>query len=345
MTRTLFIGQGNSSVCWYRVVLPATKLGCDYVGVYDEPPNLVYATGLVGADSTMPKDFTDYRVVVIQQPKGRRWLSFIQGLQSEGVKVIFECDDWLHSIRRQKDHDFAEDFDAEALRGYEMCMRACDAMIVSTQFIKSQYLRFNKQIYVCENGVDVDRYDYRLPPRPGGAVYIGWAGATGHRDAVLPWLSVVARVMAQKSHVNFVSIGQPFAEGFHAHFPQDRAIAIPFCALEQYPAAMTAMDIAIGPAGTSGFFRGKSDLRWLEAGALGIPFVGSPLVYRRVQHGVDGFLAPSERELETILLDLVDNHDRRMVVGDNARRYVRRERSAEVTAQRWSEAIENVRSL
>ena len=37
-----------------------------------------------------------------------------------------------------------------------------------------------------------------------------------------------------------------------------------------YPATrMTLMDIALAPAGKSNFFRGKSDLRWLEAERAG----------------------------------------------------------------------------
>jgi hypothetical protein len=335
----LFVGQGATAVCWYRIVLPAVKLGCDYVGVYDDPPECIYATGIVKGESRMP-NFLDYKVVIVQQPRGKGWMEFIRQLQSQGIVVVFEVDDWLHAIKNQKDHDFRDAFDAVALAEYEACMRQCDAMIVSTDFIANAYSRFNKQIFVCENGVDVARYDYQLPPRR--RVHIGWSGATGHREAVVPWLQAVARVMRQHDDTAFVSIGQNFADGFAPHFGSERAISVPFAAIEQYPAAMTNIDIALGPAAHTGFYRGKSDLRWLEAGALGIPIIAHPLVYPRIEHGRTGFHAATPEDLQRELTTLVTDQNLRMVVGDNARRYVRTNRSAEVTSQRWLEAVNQI---
>jgi glycosyltransferase involved in cell wall biosynthesis len=334
-----FVGLGTTSVMWYRIALPAMKLGADYVGLYEEPPDCLYATGIVKGLSQRP-NFLDYKVVVVQQPRGPRWLKWIRELQSRGIKVVFEVDDWLHAIKNQKDHDFRDQFDNQALSDLEMCMKACDAMIVSTEHLRNAYRHFNRKIYVCENGVDVGRYDLKLPLR--SEVMIGWAGATGHRNAVTPWLQAVARVMARRAHVRFVSIGQPFATAFHAHFPEERAIAVPFAAIEQYPAAMTMMDIALGPAAHTGFYRGKSDLRWLEAGALGVPIVAHPLVYPRIEDGVTGFHATTPQEIEKVLLKLVDDRGLRRIVGHNARSYVRRERAAEITSLRWKEVLAHV---
>ena len=42
---------------------------------------------------------------------------------------------------------------------------------------------------------------------------------------------------------------------------------------------MSTFDVALAPSGNNNLFRGKSDLRWLEASALGIPVVGDPEVY------------------------------------------------------------------
>lgn len=334
-----FVGMGTTSVMWYRIALPAMKLGADYVGVYDDPPNCSYATGIVKGESQRP-NFNDYKVVVVQQPMGLKWLKWIRELQSRGIRVVFEVDDWLHAIKNQKDHDFRKDFGNQALSGLEMCMKACDAMIVSTEYLLNAYRHFNKKVYVCENGVDVKRYDLKLPSRP--TVNVGWSGATGHRNAVTPWLQAVARVMKAKQHVSFVSIGQPFADSFRAHFSEDRSIAVPFAAIEQYPAAMTMMDIALGPAAHTGFYRGKSDLRWLEAGALGLPIVAHPLVYPRIEDGVTGFHATTPQEVEAVLMRLVDDEGLRHVVGHNARSYVLRERSAEITSRRWEEALAHV---
>lgn len=335
----LFIGNGATAVAWYRCFLPAMTLGCDHVGFWGDPPKAEYATGIVRGKSQRP-NLLDYKVVIIQQPRGKGWMKVIDQLQSKGIRVIFEVDDWLHAIKSQKDHDFRDHFDKKALAEYEACMKKCDAMIVSTEFLARQYRGRNKTIFVCENGVDVNRYDLKMPVRT--SVNIGWAGATGHRDATAPWLQAVARVMAKNDNVCFVSIGQPFADAFRKHFPRERAIAVPFAAMEQYPAAMTLMDIALGPAAPTGFYRGKSDLRWLEAGALGIPIIAHPLVYPRITHLHDGVHAEDPLQVEGWLTDLVHDHVLRSYIGSNARRYVHEHRSSAVTGQRWAEVVQEL---
>jgi len=333
----LFVGIGASAVCYYRVLLPATALGADYIGLNGDPPQVSYATGLVRGQSQVPR-FSDYKVVVLQQPKGAGWLKVIDELQSHGVTVIYEVDDWLHAIEAQQDHDFRDAFKHDQMAAYEACMRSCDGMIVSTDFLASCYRPFNRNVWVCRNGIDPARYAYTRPERE--TVNIGWAGATGHRDAAVPWLQAAAQVMSRRPSSCFVSIGQPFAEGFVPHFGAERALSIPWCAIEQYPAAMTMFDIALAPAGKSGFYKAKSDLRWLEASALGIPVIGHPYVYRDIEDGVTGFRAMKPEKVQSLLLDLIDSPELRTVVGEQARAHVLSQRTYTAMSPLWADAIE-----
>ena len=72
--------------------------------------------------------------------------------------------------------------------------------------------------------------------------------------------------------------------------------------IEVYPASMTLFDIAIAPSAENNLFRGKSDLRWLEASALGIPLVAHPEVYPEIEDGVTGVHARTPGEVEAALL-------------------------------------------
>lgn len=210
-------------------------------------------------------------------------------------------------------------------------------MIVSTPFLRSVYQDYNRTIWVCENGIDPNRYRYTRPER--NTVNIGWAGATGHRDTVTPWLQATAVAMSKRKNTTFVSIGQPFAQGFVPHFGPSRALSVPWCAVEQYPAAMTMFDIALAPAGESGFYRAKSDLRWLEASALGIPVVAHPLVYRHVRDRKTGLLATKPRQVERALLRLIDDEELRTAIGGAAREEVLRERAFPQAAEAWRTAL------
>lgn len=347
----LFVGQGQAVTAWYRCYQPAEVLSMDYVGLQGEPPEARWATGLVRVpdmkqpQSVMP-DFSRYKLVVLQQPKGKGWLRFIRELQRHDIKVLYEVDDYLHGIKNLKDHDFKAAFTPAHLREYELCMRVCDGLIASTEYIARRYRRFNRRTFVCENGLDLKRYEVTIPERQ--TVNIGWAGATGHRGAVRPWLEAVARVMDVDPNVCFASIGQAFAHDKIFREFEDRAVAVPFCAVEQYPAAMTMFDIALAPAQHSLFHAGKSDLRWVEAGALGLPVVADPFVYGKIRHGYDGFLydgpVGDEDTLVDLLLGLVADRELRTTVGGNARRYVVEERAMPIAAQQWLRVFEEILS-
>jgi hypothetical protein len=327
-------------------MLPAMALGCDWAGVMGDPPRLRWQTGLVKNERGFPEsrmpNLGHYEIVVLQQPAGKGWLELIEKLQSIGVQVVYEVDDYLHGIKHMEDHDYQAKFGNEYLAKAEKMMKSCDALIASTPWIASNYRHFNKNVHICRNGIDLRRYDLTKPER--GTVNIGWAGATGHTKAAIPWFQKVAGIMRMRPNTCFVSIGQDFAGGFAKWFGEERAITVPWAAIEQYPGAMTMFDIALAPGGKGGWWRGKSDLRWLEAAALGVPIVANPNVYPDIEQGVTGFKAGNPMEAGEYVLRLVDDADLRTEVGRNAREYVEKHRSIEVMASQWSDVFSELAS-
>jgi glycosyltransferase involved in cell wall biosynthesis len=340
----LFSGLGTSAVCYYRAMLPAMQLETDWTGVVGDPPNLLYLTGLVHGEegrweSKLP-NYEEYKVVVLQQPNSLPWFAEIDRLQKKGVKVLFEVDDYLHAIRKVEGHDFAKHFHKDMLARAEVMMKMCDGIICSTPFIAKRYRKFGPT-FVCRNGLDLARYDLTRPKRQ--TINIGWAGATGHREGMQKWIRAVYQVMTENDNICFISVGRPFAKGMMSeHFGEDRCLSIPFAAIEQYPAAMTMFDIALAPAGKGGFFRGKSDLRWMEAGALAIPTIADPMVYNRIEHGVNGFHADTPAEALEVLRRLAADAELRTIVGNSAQEFIRQNCSIETTAQQWADVFEQV---
>jgi len=337
--RTLFVGVGNTGIAWYRCALPAMYLGHDWLGAVGEPPNMQFVTGLTeqvkGSD-----DLFEYEVVVLQQPASEAWLRTIEQLKARGITVLYEIDDYVHGVRHQEDNVNRKAFGLERLEWYERCMAASDGLIVSTPWLRERYRRFNQRVWVCRNGLDLGRYNLTRPRRPG--VAIGWAGASGHRVAATPWLHEVAAVMAERPETRFVSVGEPFAQPFVERFGPERGLVIGYAPLDTYPAAMTMFDVALAPAGKTHFYRGKSDLRWLEAGALGIPVIGDPVVYPDIEHGVTGFHAATPAEARRILLEVVDDVALRERVGVAARAHVREHRDMRVMCAQWAGVLSEV---
>jgi glycosyltransferase involved in cell wall biosynthesis len=322
---TLFVGIGASSVCWYRAALPATALGADWVGVRGTPPGLRFVTGDTGRVSDL-NAMHGYDVVVVQQPRGRGWVELIRSLQAHGATVLYELDDMLDVV-----------LDRKEVRASELVMRICDGVICSTAFLARRYRSVNPSTHVCRNGLDLRRYDLTRVPRE--TVTIGWAGAQGHHRAFEAWLPALREVMVERAETRFMSVGQQFADELAEQFGPERAISIPFGAIESYPAAMSNFDIALAPAGRTNFFRAKSDLRWLEASALGIPVIADPDVYASIEHGATGFHAGTPEQAGELMLALAGDRALRERVGAAAQETVRRTRSIQAVAGDWLEAF------
>jgi glycosyltransferase involved in cell wall biosynthesis len=335
LPRTLFICHSSGAVTWYRCAQPATVLGCDWISVRGEASSPTVRIGSAKPGFTLD-DVPSYDVVIFQQATGPGWLQRIREWQDAGVTVLYEIDDWLHGVRRLEHHAHADKFDRATVETYELCMRAADGIICSTDWLARRYRQLNRRTWTCRNGIDLVRYEFTRPER--AHVGIGWAGGTGHEAALRPWVKQVAAVMRERSDTTFVSVGQAFAKWLEPEFGA-RTLAIPFAALEVYPAAMRHFDIALAPAGKSDFFKGKSDLRWLEAAALSMPCIADPDVYPDIEHGVTGFHASTPAEAGEILRELVADPALRERVGTAAHDHVVEHRTAQVAAQSWAEVL------
>lgn len=345
----LFIGKGIGGPCYYRVMLPAMALGADWIGLTGEPPTVQWNTGLAKDEDGVPQsampDLFKYKIVVIQQPASDGWVKLIRGLREQGIAVLYETDDYLHGIRKMSDHDGHDYFDRAYLRQAEACMAAATGIIGSTDYIVGRYADFNRRTFLCRNGLDLGRYDLTIPARD--SFNVGWAGSTGHVKTLIPWLQQVAKIMQMRGDVNFVSIGENFADGMRqplGPFPRERALPIPWAAIEQYPAAMTMFDATLAPSGPGEWWAGKSDLRWLEAGALGIPAIVDPKLYPESVHGQTAMQARSPQEVFESLYVLVNNPELRETISTNVREHVREKRSMTVMREQWREVFESLAS-
>ena len=336
---TLFLSRGNKGSAWYRCALPALALGSDWTCYAGEPPHVQLVHGRIDRPIGLA-DVPGYDVVVLQQPRGAEWLKTIREWQARGAVVLADMDDWTRGIRKRKDHDFAAAFDRKTIADYELCLRAVDGIICSTPWLAERYGALNANTYVCRNGIDLKRYALTLPERD--YVGIGWSGATGHLLAMQPWLTEVTSLMHERHDTHFISVGQGFATILAETFGDERCVSIPFTSLDTYPASMALYDIALAPAGDSSFYRGKSDLRWLEASAIGLPLIADPVVYPDIEHGVTGFHASTPAEMGEILRELVADEPLRKRVGAAAKQYVTEHRSAKVSAEQWATVLREV---
>jgi len=336
LPKTIFIGWKQGVVAYYRCYLPALMLDLDHTAALTEPPQMTLLESLSSGPLT-ERSLFDYEVVIAQQPRGLPWLKLIRELQDGGVRVLYEIDDYVQGARKDARHELAGMYDAEFVKDFELVMGVVDGVICSTPYLARRYRKFNSRTWVCPNGIDLKRYEWPRPPREG--VTIGWSGGVGHATSLSRWEPAIRAVMRARPEVRFISLGYGFADLLVEEFGAERARAIPPTNLEVYPASMSLFDIAIAPSAENALFRGKSDLRWLEASAASLPLVAHPEVYPEIEDGVTGVHARTPAEVEAALLDLIDDAEKRERIGRQAHDHVKAHRNIEVVAEAWRDVL------
>ncbi len=329
LPRTLFVAGPPGLPAWYRMALPAERLGADWIGV-DAAGGFAQVSGAIGL--TVPYEaWASYDVVVIQQPHGDAWLRRIAELRAAGVTVLYETDDERRSIAGEEHRS-----GKELARLVEEAIRACDGAIFATDWLARQFRGVARRSHVCRVGLDLERFAVSRVERP--AVHIGWGGAFASHVAVRGWLGAVRAVLMERPETRFVSIGADLGPGLGGIDPA-RLMTIAGTSPECYPAALSLLDIALAPTDGSRAFRAKSDLRFLESAALGSAVVGDPRLYDTIEDGVTGLHARTATEARAAILALVDDAALRHRLGAAAQAYVREHRSIDVMAGQWAGAL------
>lgn len=336
----LYIGLGQSALGWYRSAMPAFYLGCDWVGLRGGDPDDYELHAALTRDGCVRPQFDHYKIVIMQQVAGELWEQKILDLREQGIRVLYEIDDYLPAIAEARGHLAADKYTQDLCDSHHQCMAVCDGLVTTTEWVADQYRPINPNVWLCPNGIEIERYSkFIIPPRD--TVNIGWAGGTGHDEAMQPLLPMLADLMDADEEIIFVTIGEPYGWQMPERL-RTRCLSIPFSSVENFPSVMTNIDIAMAPAGRSDFFKAKSDLRWLEASAMGIPSVLDPFVYRDVVDGETGLLASTPDEFHIALGLLLDDHNLRAKISANAREYVSRERSISRVVEYWEKAFVEV---
>jgi len=199
--------------------------------------------------------------------------------------------------------------------------RESDGLIVSTPYLAELYRKFNTNIRVVENVIDLSLW--RPHHNHGDEVKIGWVGGGTHEDDLEIVKDVVFELLEEHKNLSFHFLhGVP---RFFRDIPRIKA-DLSFRSIDKYPrwVMKAGFDIGIAPLEDNNFNRGKSNLRWLEYSAMGIPTVASPLPHfvESIKEGETGLIARSHDEWKYNLKKLIEDKELRHSIGLNARKQV-----------------------
>lgn len=223
-----------------------------------------------------------------------------------------------------------------------------DGLIVSTPYLKDVYSEFCPNIYVVPNSIDVQKWD-GVPRKKKAGVRIGWVGSGSHREDLELLDPVIDQITAANPESKFVicSYFQEDMEALPGFLRNRRGVQIvnKWSPILKYPAHVAAQDFDIGlaPLRDNKFNRAKSNLRWLEYSALGIPSVCSNVGHfaETINDGVDGVLADSTGEWVSHIQTLISDSKLRKKMGRAAHARIARDFNVDRNVDIYIDAIED----
>lgn len=180
--------------------------------------------------------------------------------------LVYALDDLINDL--DKSNPFRKHIPPNARSRLKYALARCDRLVVSTDFLAETYRHFIGDIRVVPNRLEKDIWcPLKSLKRTGNRPRIGWAGGSTHQGDLLLLKEIIEKTRDEADWIFFGMCPdeiRPLLAEYHD--------LVPF---HEYPAYIASLnlDIAVAPLTMTPFNQGKSNLRLLEYGALGIPVV------------------------------------------------------------------------
>ena len=256
-----------------------------------------------------------------------------------GKKVIVDRDDMIAAT---KDHPYIKMhnmFNASIWR--RELLKIADHVTVTTKTIKEEVQKYNKNITILPNYLDMEVWNIPIVPNETDIVRIGWAGSVTHRADIMIPLPAIKRILKEFPKTKFVFCGDDFLfQHLEDVNPMQYEYVLGTGDYYSWPNLEHTLifDIGIAPLVDNPFNHGKSNLKFLEYGMIKAAGIYSPPAYTgTVRHGETGFIAKTPDEWYLYLKRLVTSSATRKYIAENAYKYVRRNFSIKTHIGRWEE--------
>jgi GT2 family glycosyltransferase/glycosyltransferase involved in cell wall biosynthesis len=180
--------------------------------------------------------------------------------------LIYTLDDLINDL--DKTNPFHKDIPPNARSRLKHALSHCDRLVLSTDFLADTYRHFIDDIKVVPNRLHKDIWlPLNSKRQTSKKPRIGWAGGTTHEGDLILLKDIIEQTRHEADWVFFGMCPdaiRPMLSEFHE-----------LVSFDAYPAYLASLnlDIAVAPLAMTPFNQGKSNLRLLEFGALGIPVV------------------------------------------------------------------------
>lgn len=218
-------------------------------------------------------------------------------------------------------------------------MQYADLVVAGNTYLADYAHRAEaKRVEIMPTVVDLDLYPLPAVEAPEQSPFvIGWIGSL----STAQYLQEISQALAEACEDGGVLVRVIGAGVIEL---QDVPVSIvPWDGATEV-ATMQTFDVGIMPLPENSWTRGKCGFKLIQYMACGLPVVASPVGANCeiVEHGMNGFLAQTDKEWVQAIFTLRDNPELRKKMGQAGRRKVEEHYSLQVTSPRYVDLMKSV---
>lgn len=294
---------------------------------------------ILGYGTTIPPEAKETADVVIGQrvcmeAPSKLW----QRWSMEGEKrLIFELDDDLWNIDPANERAYYFFRDQGVQQRLVDNIRAATVVTVSTPELAEMVWEKvrHPEIHVIPNAVPPWLLEHEAEKNH----HVGWGGSPTHHGDFGLLRQGMKKFLHHNPGKTFHTIGMDYADWMR--LPKGQCHHTKWVPTPDDFFKTIDYRVGVAPLADTVFNRSKSDIKFLELAALGIPTIASDVApYRSIQDGCTGLLIKNDHEWGRALRASVEDPDFFAEMGVEARNYVANNRTTAHTAPLWAKVLE-----
>lgn len=266
-------------------------------------------------------------------------LDLVAYAKALNIPVIYDTDDLLFEEIYDKRLNNLIDKRSQSFR---CAMNLCDVITVSTNFLREKALKYHNNVFLIKNALSNDffkksttNFELRSKKKQKHIVLSYLSGSNSHDSDFAQIEDVLVTILETYKFLKLLIVGplnykKQLFEKFNSRFEHKSKVLY-----DDYHLIFQKIDVNLVPLELSDFNHAKSELKYIEAGASGIPSVLSPSITHKevIVNGKNGFLCYNKKDWIDTLALLITNSELREKIGVAARNHVCDEYTAEARSK------------
>lgn len=285
MLKVQFIGENSVSDA-IRCMLPAVELAkMQFADV---------SYNVIPWQNEPPPPIAGLDAVIMSRPHHD---TLLMAYKRMGVPVVVDMDDDFRAIpENHPGYQYVGEGNPYMLAKLENCINLANRLVVATEELKERLVNHRMgafdSIHVIPNGWS-SRDPHWLDRRSiyKDKIIIGWGGTITHREDFQMCVKPLKKIMREHPEVIICIAGDPEIYQMFATVQEKQKLFVPMVPYDLYPITLSLWDILLAPLLNSDFNMAKSDIKLVDAGAKGIPYVASDMPVYRPWHKGEGNFA------------------------------------------------------